>query len=87
MQWKGPYEVESVVGLNNYRVKIGKVSKTFHANLLKKYITTDNEPNQQMVITGCLAVEEDDADKEIFERNEIGHKEGLESINLGLNLT
>ena len=40
-----------------------------------------------MVITGCLAVEEDEAGEEIFELNEIGHKEGLESINLGPNLT
>ena len=39
------------------------------------------------MITGCLAVEEDDADEEIFELNEIGHKEGLESIKLGPNLT
>ncbi|KAK3786518.1 hypothetical protein RRG08_046413 [Elysia crispata] len=31
--------------------------------------------------------EEDDVDKDIFEVYEIGHKESLESINLGPNLT
>ena len=53
----------------------------------KKYITRDNEPNHQRMITGCLAVEDDDANKEIFELNEIGHKESLERIHLAPNLT
>ena len=64
-----------------------KRKKTFYANRLKKFITRDNEPNQQRMISGCFAVEEHDADKEIFELNEIVLKEGFESINLGPNLT
>ena len=39
------------------------------------------------MISGCFAVEEHDADKEIFKLNEIVLKEGFESINLGPNLT
>ncbi|RUS91501.1 hypothetical protein EGW08_000722 [Elysia chlorotica] len=85
MQWKGPYEVEQVVGINDYKVKIGRGSKVFHANLLKKYITRDNESSSQDVMTSCLAVEEDDGDKEIFELMKLDIR-SLESINLGENL-
>ena len=37
MLWKGPFEVSSVVGLNDYRVKVKIKEKVYHANLLKKY--------------------------------------------------
>ena len=37
MQWKGPFEVSSVVGLNDYRVIVKGKEKAYHANLLKKY--------------------------------------------------
>ena len=36
MQWKGPFEVSSVVGLNDYRVKVKGNENGYHANLLKK---------------------------------------------------
>ena len=35
MQWKGPFEVSSVVGLNDYKVKVKGKEKVYHANLLK----------------------------------------------------
>ena len=37
MQWKGPFEVSSVAGLNDYKVKVKGKEKVYHANLLKKY--------------------------------------------------
>ena len=36
MQWRGPYTVESRVGANDYRVKMGSKKKTYHINMLKK---------------------------------------------------
>ena len=41
MQWKGPFEMSSVVGLNDYRVKVKGKEKVYHANLLKKYFERD----------------------------------------------
>ena len=39
MQLKAPYEIMSRCGKsNNYRVEVNKKVKTFHANMLKKYI-------------------------------------------------
>ena len=45
MQWRGPYAVESRVGANDYRVKMGSKKKTYHVNMLKKYISREPEGN------------------------------------------
>ena len=45
MQWRGPYTVESGVGANDYRVKMGSKTKTYHVNMLKKYISREPEGN------------------------------------------
>ena len=45
MQWRGPYTVESRVGANDYRVKMGSKTKTYHINMLKKYISREPEEN------------------------------------------
>lgn len=38
LQWQGPFEVESSAGVNDYRIKVGEKLRTFHVNLLKKYV-------------------------------------------------
>ena len=44
MQWKEPYENMSRCGKgNDYREKVNKKVKTFHANMLKKYARTSKE--------------------------------------------
>ena len=50
MQWKEPYEIMSRCGKgNDYRVEVNKKVKTFHADMLKKYIERadhDGAPQQ-----------------------------------------
>jgi len=43
MQWKGPYEVSAVVGINDYKVRVKDKLKVYHANLLKAYIKREEE--------------------------------------------
>ncbi|XP_071098994.1 uncharacterized protein [Haliotis cracherodii] len=38
LQWKGPYVILEAFGIGNYRIQVGNKTKTYHANLLKKYI-------------------------------------------------
>ena len=38
LQWKGPFVVESIVGVNDYGIRVGDKVKTCHANMLKEYI-------------------------------------------------
>ena len=66
MQWKGPYEIMSRCGKgNDYRIKINKKVKTFHANMLKKYIERDDQDgapqrnsdnNQVMSCEACTGI-------------------------------
>ena len=48
MQWRGP-SMESRVGANDYRIKMGSKTKTYHLNMLKKYIA--GEPKVDVVHT------------------------------------
>ena len=43
MQWKGPYEVSVVVGVNDYKVRIKNKLKVYPANFLKVYILRKEE--------------------------------------------
>ncbi|GFN80203.1 Zinc finger protein [Plakobranchus ocellatus] len=46
MQWKGPFEIVTTVGINDYRINMGRREKTFHANLLKGYIARDQHSSR-----------------------------------------
>ena len=59
MQWKGPYEVSAVVGLNDYKVKVKGKERVYHANLLKKYFERD-EP-----AVSAVAVEVETSETEV----------------------
>ena len=37
--------MESRVGANDYKVKMGSKTKTYHVNILKKYISREPEGN------------------------------------------
>ena len=43
MQWKGPYEVSAVVGINDYKVRVKDKLKVYHANLLKAYMEREEK--------------------------------------------
>ena len=47
MQWRGPYFVQSRVGANGYRIKMGPKTKMYRLNMLKKYIA--GEPKVDVV--------------------------------------
>ncbi|GFO17317.1 Zinc finger protein [Plakobranchus ocellatus] len=46
MQWKGPFEIVTTVGINDYRINMGGEEKTFHANEVKAYIARDQDASQ-----------------------------------------
>ena len=53
MEWKGPFEVSAVMGLNDYKVKAKGKERVYHANLLKKYFEQEDS-----VSVGAVALEE-----------------------------
>ena len=38
MRWKGPYVIQDKVGVNDYRILIGKNARVFHVNMIKRYV-------------------------------------------------
>ena len=102
MQWKGPYEIMSRCGKgNDYRVEVNKKVKTFHANMLKKYIKRadqhgapqrNSDNNQVMscdVCTGIIGGNEDLSvnDEEMMELPNCHQKETVKNVKLGIELT
>ena len=100
MQWKGPFEVSSVVGLNDYKVKVKGKEKVYHANLLKKYFEREETTAEGAVAGGvgasCVddavdcAVKADEAEGENVDFLELGGyvaKESIEDVKTGPNLT
>ena len=66
MQWKVPYKIMSRCGKgNDYRVEVDEKVKTFHSNMLKKYIgragqdgapQQNSEDNQVMSCDVCTGI-------------------------------
>ena len=67
MQWRGPFIVESRVGLNDYRVMVRGKSKVYHANMLKKYVDREGVSSiaaGSIVASVINSAEDDDEDDE-----------------------
>ena len=60
MQWKGLFEVSSVVGLSDYKVKVKGKEKVYLANLLKKYFEQKETTVEEAVAVGPGATSTDD---------------------------
>ena len=60
MQWKGPFEIISKVGLNDYKVKLPGGMKVFHANLLKLYLTLEDDASGTEAMLFGVIEDEDD---------------------------
>ena len=100
MQWKGPFEVSSVVGLNDYKVKVKGKEKVYRANLLKKYFEREETRAEGAVAGGvgatCIddavncAAKADEAEGENVDFLELGGyvaKESIKDVETGPNLT
>ena len=102
MQRKGPYEIMSRCGKgDDYRVEVNKKVRTFHANMLKKYIERadqdgapqQNKDNNQVmscdVCTGIIGGTENLSlnDEEMMELANCHQKKTVKNVKLGIKLT
>ena len=85
MHWRGPYTMESLVEANNYRIKMWSKTKTYHVNMLKKYITrepevdvvhTSNKDDATIAVAGVIY---QDTDPELGEVSDLEgyHQKGV----------
>ena len=102
MLWKGPYEIMSICRKgNNYRIEVNRKVKTFHANMVKKYIeradqdgapqqnSDDNQAKSCDICTEIIGRNEDLSvnDEEIMELANCHQKETVQDVKLGVELT
>ena len=92
MQWRGPYTVESRVGANDYRVKMGSKTKTYHVNMLKKYIsrepegnvvTVDSTDGATIAVAGVIHQDVDPELGEVPDLEDYSQREGVRDVKLG----
>ena len=84
MHWQGPYNVEEKVGINAYRVQVKGKSRTYHANLLKKYYVRDSE-KEITEVAGIGEVEEEEGTlAELYSGKSVGT---VKDLKMGENIS
>ena len=98
IQWKGPFEVSAVTGLNDYKVRVKGKDRVYHANLLKKYFEREDSVGAVAFETNANICKHEHAESEIDEVDpvesidflEIGGyvaKESVKDVAIGVNLS
>ena len=86
MQWKGPFEIRKIIGINDYGVKVGPKIKTFYANMLKEYVERQRDQDTKRVERrGDEAISASVlhlAGPAVIERNESGPEEAVDDNDL-----
>ena len=96
MQRRRPYTVESRVGANRYRINMGSKTKTYHVNMLKKYIAkerevdvvlTSNKDDATLAVAGVIYQDTDPEMGEVLDLEGSHQKEGVRDVKLGEDLS
>ena len=89
MHWKGPFEIVSQIGANNYKVAMGDKLKTWHVNMLKRYFSRDTNArslagsvNEEVVVK-----EQSDFDCNDLLEFPVVAKETIDDVALGSQLS
>ena len=56
MQWKGPYTVKQVISKTDYSVNVNDKPRTYHINLLKKYIPREHQTEEDNALLSIFDV-------------------------------
>ncbi|XP_067939845.1 LOW QUALITY PROTEIN: uncharacterized protein [Watersipora subatra] len=84
MHWQGPYNVEEKVGINAYQVQVKGKSRTYHANMLKKYYVRDSE-KEITEAAGIGEVEEEEGTLvELYSEKSVGT---VKDLKMGENIS
>ena len=96
MQRRRPYTVESRVGANHYRINMGSKTKTYHVNMLKKYIAkerevdvvlTSNKDDATLAVARVIYQDTDPDMGEVLDLEGSHQKEGVRDVKLGEDLS
>jgi archaeosine-15-forming tRNA-guanine transglycosylase len=90
MTWRGPYIVTDKVNECDYKVLVDHKEKTYHANILKKYMSRVDQQETHIVATIIIDEPDDACDfgqKEGIPLVSLKKKEGLEDVKFSPTLT
>ena len=81
MQWVGPYVVIDKPSIHNYKIKINGKLRTYHANLLKRFIERErmDEPTFSASFID-YDIEEGDHQEEMINELDIGWSGNIKNI-------
>jgi len=90
LQWQGPFEVIERVRGDDYKVQLSGKTKTYHANMLKKY--WEREENEQSVAScmqelSAVIVEADDEVDAETELYKVEQKETYRDVKVSKDLS
>ncbi|KAK6166422.1 hypothetical protein SNE40_023117 [Patella caerulea] len=82
LQWRGPFSVVEKLNDYDYRLSVHGKIKTFHGNLLKRYLERPQEDNHvDKVNAAVVDVEDDGMDSEPIQLPGTG-KEGIDKVHI-----
>ena len=98
MQWKGPYPVTEIVGVNDYRVKVKGKNKTYHINLLKEYVSRKEgaveESQSMMELAGAAVIEYEEGkvesvidEEQLLDTRRTSEKETYKDVKISSKLS
>ena len=98
MQWKGPYPVTEIVGVNDYRVKVKGKNKTYHINLLKEYVSRKEgaveESQSMMELVGAAVIEYEEGkvesvidEEQLLDTRRTSEKETYKDVKISSKLS
>ena len=98
MQWKGPYPVTEIVGVNDYRVKEKGKNKTYHINLLKEYVSRKEgaveESQSMMELAGAAVIEYEEGkvesvidEEQLLDTRRTSEKETYKDVKISSKLS
>ena len=84
LQWKGPFKIQGRIGKYDYVLDVKGKAKTFHANMLKPYISRDTVTISVIEEQDC---EDDHTDLDVFDTNRLDSKETYLDVIYSASLT
>ena len=89
MQWKGPFEIDSQIRANNYKIAMGDKLKTWHVNMLKRYFSRDTSAKSLAGSMNEEVVEEHSNFNcnDLLEFPVVVAKETIDDVTLGSQLS
>jgi len=85
LQWKGPFEILKRVRRDDYRIHLVGRTKTFHANMLKKYWS--REHNNRVHVSHAMVFEPEEGDEDELSSFTSAQTETYKDVKVNSELT